>query len=711
MKKFKSLRALLALVLVLVMLVGCTGNIVENANTTPKPSTAAPDPGGDTTPTPTDPPYELDLSKNIPINIIMSMGNKSRTITYNQEAPLTLPDGTNVTAGMLKPVWQHVEKAMNITISDKTVQDQKANEMIKTMATNGFADAHIIGGNSIAADLMYYGTEGKFVNITEAIAKGYMPNFGAYLEANPDIKSAITAYDGNIYHIPYIAEVGSYARVFNIRQSWVTRLLDEEAAALDTNTTLDVYYNGYYTGENARTGANGGTVEPKTGVKITKKTGDSIIQIQNALEVKNGATLTKALVDYIRANYDYAKPSELFLGEKAAYDIDELIALMRCIKANPGYLTEGKADTVWPLFTRQSSYREDLLRMSTYFGGIKCHSADSYGSRWYIDADGQVQYTYASEGMFEVLTYLSQMEAEGLIYSDCYDLSNKANHRTTLWGTDASETPTYGFMVFDWKASSTSDSLNTDTVVILPPVAKINGAWQYFIDNGRAIKPDGWAISVAACKTEEELQRACAVADYFFSEEGATVQNYGLPYNLVEGEQYVGPDGISYPKFNQWLLDTAAARAKGDVSVFLRDYMGGLISVGFQKNIGFEYQYTSERGFDGWALLNNSTCHFATYSGEMAVAGDNPNYGKMVPPVFSLTQRQMQTIADSTTMEADDLVEDMFNIIRYAAKGNAPDGIKIPANYEEYAAAFEARNLDAYVKAYQAAYAIMTSGK
>lgn len=90
------------------------------------------------------------------------------------------------------------------------------------------------------------------------------------------------------------------------------------------------------------------------------------------------------------------------------------------------------------------------------------------------------------------------MEAEGLIYSDCYDLTNKTNFRSTLWGTDESEAPAYGFITFDWQASSTADSLNKDIVVVLPPVAKVNGVWQYYIDNGRAIKPDGWSISVAA---------------------------------------------------------------------------------------------------------------------------------------------------------------------------------------------------------------------
>ena len=241
-------------------------------------------------------------------------------------------------------------------------------------------------------------------------------------------------------------------------------LLDDPNAAYDTNGEFEVYYDGFYVGDNTRGGDNGGTVTPKEGVEITKKTDQSIIEIQNELAVKNGETLTKAMVQYINDNYDYEKPSELFLGEKAAYDIDELIALMRCIKANPTYLTQGKADTVWPMFTRQSSYREDLLRLSTYFDGVKAHSADSYTSRWYIDETGTLQYTYSTEGMYDVLCYLSDMEAEGLIYSDCYDLTNKTNFRSTLWGTDESEAPAYGFITFDWQASSTADSLNKDIV-------------------------------------------------------------------------------------------------------------------------------------------------------------------------------------------------------------------------------------------------------
>lgn len=322
------------------VLAGCGSSVVEKAAQSTANSQAS---SGSA------PAAELDLSENIALKINYAAGNKSRTITYNQESPLNLPDGTNVTAGMLKPVWSHLQQVLNVTVTDVTTQDQKATEMIDTASTTNFAEANIFGGNSIADDLMYYGTEGKFVNLSQMMDQGYLPNFQNYLDENPDVRRAITAYDGNIYHIPYIAELNNFARSFCARQSWVVMLLDVDDAAYDTDTELTCYYKGFYAGANARYGANGGSVSPMEGVTITKKTDQNIVELQNALSVKNGETLTRTFVQYIKDNYDYASPSELFLGEKAAYDIDELVALMRCIKANPGYLTDGRADTVWPI--------------------------------------------------------------------------------------------------------------------------------------------------------------------------------------------------------------------------------------------------------------------------------------------------------------------------------------------------------------------------
>ena len=259
-------------------------------------------------------------SDNVEIKFNLAYGNNNQTMTYNQSTPLELPDGTTVSAGQLKPMWQKLEKDVNATFKDVTIQDQKATEMMKTAAANGFKDAVIYGGNSIATTLMSYGAEGRFVNLTELMNDGKLPNLKNYLDNNPMIKSSITAYDGNIYHVPYIAEVGQFARGYTMRKTWVTKLLDVADVNYDTSTVISKAYEGFWKGDLARTGSNGGTVTPKTGVDVTKKTDENIIVLMNQTSM-NGAELAKCLKDYIKRNYDYTNPSELYLGAKAAYYI------------------------------------------------------------------------------------------------------------------------------------------------------------------------------------------------------------------------------------------------------------------------------------------------------------------------------------------------------------------------------------------------------
>lgn len=644
---------------------------------------------------------------NVDMNFNLAYGNKSQTITYNQGSPLELPDGTVISAGALKPFWSEIGSKTNTKIKDVTVQDQKGKDMITTAAATGFKDAVIYGGNSIGETLMSYGVDGKFFSITSLMEQGLMPNFSKYLENNPDVQASITAYDGNIYQVPYIAEIGEIARAYHVRESWVTKLLDVPTATYD-EAAFTTAYEGFWKGANARTGSNGGTVTPKTGVSITKKTTQNIIEIQNALPVKNGKTLAEALSTYIEANYDYDNASELFIGSQAAYDIDELVALFRVIKANPLYLTDGKADKVAPYFSRQSSYREDLLRFATFFNGVKVHGSDSYGSRWYIDADGQIQYTYTQEELYDVLGYLSQMHAEGLIYSDMYTLTTKDNFRTALYGTDNADAPKFGFMTYDFIASTTADNLNSDVIGILPPVSKVNGVWQYYMDNSRVIKPDGWSISAAA--SNEQIARAATIFDYIFSEEGSKAQNYGLSYMLEANGSYTGPDGKTYPKYAQWTLSTAERVAKGDLSSFLRNWMGCLMPIGYAKEIGFEYQYTSERGFNTWKLLQESTLTIPTYAGN-GPKGTNDNYYKLIPPIFSLTKKQTETLQNSTSLNSEGFFEILFNVIRYKTAGNAPTDTKVPMTYAEYMSAFNDAGYETYVKTYQTAYKAMLAVK
>ena len=131
----KALSCLMAAVMAASALTGCGSSVVDQAasqqasqqSTTeaPKATTEA---AGETKEEEKTGP---DLTDTVELKFNFALGNKSRTMTYNQESPLTLPDGTVVSAGMLKPMWSYVEKELNSKFTDVTVQDIKATDMIQ----------------------------------------------------------------------------------------------------------------------------------------------------------------------------------------------------------------------------------------------------------------------------------------------------------------------------------------------------------------------------------------------------------------------------------------------------------------------------------------------------------------------------------------------------------------------------------------------------
>ncbi len=262
-------------------------------------------------------PTEVVLAKSLNLNI--AAGNNQRTITYQQSTPLVLPDGTVISQGQLKPTWQYIQEKLGIQLNDVTIQDQSAGEMIDVSAATSFNNAVVFGGNSIAGDLMNYGAQGYMVRLSDRLDQ--MPNFAAYLAANPNIAKAITAYDGGIYHVPYAAELDNYARVFAARETWVTALLDSDAALEAETNTLTPAYEGYW-----------------------DRQATNVIDLQNAAAA---GTLTRdvardTLLAYIADTYpDLAKPSDLYLNDTAVYDMDELVALLACDRTVAEYADKG----------------------------------------------------------------------------------------------------------------------------------------------------------------------------------------------------------------------------------------------------------------------------------------------------------------------------------------------------------------------------------
>lgn len=601
------------------------------------------------------------------------MGNNQRTLTYQQPTPLPLPDGTVVTQGELKPVWQYIEKELGFDINDVAVQDQKTLQMIDIAASTGFDQAVIFGGASnCTPTLMNYGTQGYLINILDYIDQ--MPNFKAFAEANPDILAAITAADGGVYHLPYAAEIDNYARVFVGRDAWVTSLLDSTSALENETTTLAVAYEGYWNRQST-----------------------NVVDLQNA--AASGGKLTQAtalrvLKDYIASTYpEYKNPSELYVGANAQYDIDELVALWRVMKLSPRTLSKVSTGSVVedaiisPFFTRYSRYREDALRLLNYFEGERVHSGDSFQARLYADDEG-MHYSYAEESFLAKAENLRNLYSEGLIHSEFSDLTLKDNFRTKMaFSDDVEGQRQFGFMTYDWIASTTKGSEKMQ--VILPPLTTLPKAgindFVHYVENTRAIKSEGWSISAKA--SPEELKSALTLFDYFYSPEGNELNNYSLPSCIEEDETYLGPDGATYPKLNEWIFENANTYKNGDTASFARDFLGALLPIGYQKEIGMEYQTTSESGFEGWALYNNANVLMPSY--------DSTGYMKLMPPSIPLTEQEIARIGQ-TSIGSDSESGDLFLYII-----SDPSG---PATPEALREKYEAMGLKNYLNIYNGAY-------
>jgi len=623
-----------------------------------------------------------DSSGTIKINYVA----ENRFFNYNHSSPLTMPDGTIIKAGDLKPFWQWVENQLGISLEDVTTQS-RAPEIIQTQSATGFQDANIYGGNAIAEDLINYGTQGYFLELGQFVDNGYLPNFKKYLENNGNIREMITAFDGGIYYVPYVAEIGYFARAFLARQSWVTALLDGNIVPERETAALTVAYSGFWTAEKERHALN-------------------VIDMQNEAASNRQLNFTEArdvLLRYISSTYpDLAKPSDLFLGSAAKYDIDELIALWRVIKLAPNTLSKlvtgavvPGADIV-PYFFRQTSYRECLLRLANYFNGQRVFGSDSYDAKFYLDKDGELQFSYAEDNFLDnILPLLKKIYNEGLIAPDFATLSLRDNFRNVYFGGDLRQGHNkFGFMTFDFIPSTTAVSLGsgqiqTDVEGMLPPLTRIPGVkdnFVHFVENTRVIKNDGWSIS--SVTGGEKLRQCLSLIDFMFTEKGSTAQNFGMP-EMIDEESFIGSGGIAYPKMNSWFNEQAALYSNGDGALFSRNFIGFNFPIGYEKSIGFEQQFTSPAGERTWDLYEGADVLSVTYN------ETSSPYFSLVPPVFSLSsQLSRQLLATNIGATQVDMI---FNYI--TTNTTAIDQIK---------EAYNAGRIVDYIEVYRDALALMS---
>ena len=99
------------------------------------------------------------------------------------------------------PVLVELAEKAGVEIEWDLMSDSLGEKVGVLIGGNQLPDAFIAVGFS-QNDIMEYGEDGTFIDLTPYITPEIMPNLSAILEKHPDIKSGITQADGCIYGLP-----------------------------------------------------------------------------------------------------------------------------------------------------------------------------------------------------------------------------------------------------------------------------------------------------------------------------------------------------------------------------------------------------------------------------------------------------------------------------------------------------------------------------
>ena len=640
------MKKLLSLALVLVMmltLVACP----------------SPEPGPSGTPT-----FDLEYAEGTVLRMATGYNNKDTGLFFSdpnlfEEDSITLADGKTYRVGDLKPTWVEVQNRLGVVFEDKWQGSGSAEKEFNYWKEQ-LDQVDMISGS--ASVLNENGVAGKLVNIAEYL--DHMPNFKAYLEANPIVRLSITGdtTNGAIYFSPYFDGVNDIERMPLMRTDWVEKLLNGEGdfTADASNNLAAAVYTPYM--------PTSGKVDvevvklDKSGVETITKDYDAagnIIALMNAESNLSGVEAVNMLRDYIDTAYNGyygTNRANLFIGQNAAWDADELVALLRCVVANPQTLN-GK-DSVEGLFSREddnNQRRVDMFRFAgTLFGVRGLESRQDY---LYVDENGDLRDARQEEATYVALERMNALVQEGLI-SDSFINGSDTDTKTML-KDDA------GFMHYDYNQTQTIHneqnvdnpvlSANEKYMAVMVPVARWNDGngevFMRFTESWRSVKTDGWAISLAGVAgNTDKLHAALAIIDYAYSKEGQILMSYGpddfIAKNADGSLKTFTFNGEQWPQISDATYEELWEKAGGNYTNYARKYLGSTLS--FAKSQSFEYQCTQTVGKEGAGNISTAIGFGIIKHPELALATES--WWTSVPTVLPTTKTENDMIATYTEL-------------------------------------------------------------
>ena len=572
---------------------------------------------------------------------------------------ITLADGETYNSGDLKPTWQAVQKLLNIKIEDNYQGNSASNEYDYWDAQMDQID--MLSGT--ATKLSENGQNGKLVNLAQYLDK--MPNFKAYLEANPIVRLSITGAAagpnaGAIYFSPYFDGVNDIERMPLMRTDWVEKLLNGEGEfeADSSNNTKAPVYTPYMPTEGKvevdvvkadRSGTEKVTKDYSAYGNIIAKMND-----EGAMDGVKAVNMLREYIDKTYNNYYGTNRADLFIGQNAAWDADELVALLRCVVANPQTLNG--TSSVQGLFSREDANnqrRVDMFRFAGTLFGVR--GMESRLDYLYVGTDNKLHDARNEEETYVALSKMNDMAKEGLL-SEAF--INQEDQKTQNYLEKDN-----GFMHYDYNQTQTAynaTALNQDGdtgekyMAVMVPVARWNdGSEKYmrFTESWRSVKTDGWGISVRGVADNQDKLNACLkLIDYAYSQEGQVLMSYGpdafVKHDASGNVVTFDFNGEQWPEISDKSYEDLWKLSNGSYTDYARQYIGSTLS--FVKSQAFEYQCTHEVGKEGAANISYAIKFGTIKHPELALASNS--WYTSVPTVLPQEVGETNAINELTAL-------------------------------------------------------------
>lgn len=529
---------------------------------------------------------------------------------------LTLADGKKYRLGDLKPTWQQISEDLGIRFEDLYTGKKAADEIDHWIST-GLGNVDIVAGS--AEKIQSAGANGQLINIGEYLK--YMPNFYAYLQENPVVRLSVTAdvKTGAIYMSPYFDGVDDIERFPLVRADMVMALLDGDTAYHGANRAVNTSaYTPYITENYSIESLNADGTGKQTITKDYSKAKNIIAQMNEAKNL-TGDQAVAMFRAYIDAMYGevYENRSDLFLGYDAAWDADELVALLRCAVAS---LNDVEGNPITGLFSRETSNQQrevDLFRFAGSLFGVR--GMESRKDYLYFGSDGKLHSARSEEATWKALEKMNALVKEGLlaINTGKVSSSNYLEKDAGIVSYDYCQTQTV--------MNATKLQEGEKYTAMMVPVAKwydgsnANGVFMRFTESWRSVKTDGWAISKAGVSNADgslntdRLHAALTLLDFAFSVQGQITMSYGSDdfikvkdasvevktwEDVAKKYETFNFNGRQMPVVSDAMYAELQELTSGNYTNYARWYLGSTLN-GFPKSQAFEFQCTHEVGKEG----------------------------------------------------------------------------------------------------------------